>query len=133
MIIDLYNELYTELSDMGLNVLTSFPDSKLDETPEFPCVVFKEMYNHSDTDNTRDSDGEKYNIIYFELQIFTQGTNKRSSAATIRGTIDGMFSDKYGMYRNYADEVPNYIDREIYRYALRYECKVDTNKIIYRR
>lgn len=129
MIVDLYNEIFTQLKTThNLNVNPEYDD----EAPTFPVVVFKESANLDDEEH-KDSSGFNYADLAFEIQIYTDGPSKMTEAKAIRNTVDGLMSGTYGMNRSLAQEVPNYIDRRIYRYVLRYECKANYNKQIFRR
>lgn len=130
MIVDVFNEILTKLKTelVGVIVETSFND----ENADYPFVVFAEKNNLADTE-TKDSGGYNHDLQLFQIDIFTIGELKRSHARTIRNQIDAIMSDEYGMNRNFSDEIPNFLDRSIYRYTLRYDCKIGKDKIIYRR
>lgn len=130
MIVDIYNEVYTNvkttLSD--LLVLNSYQS----DTPTFPCVVIEEITNTAD-ENTIDTNGEKYNDITFEVNIFTNSEQKISESKDIRKRVDAIFSDEYRMHRGFSGQTPNFADTNVYKYTLRYSFKIGQDKIIYRR
>ena len=130
MIIDISNEVFTKLKNTltGINVVGEYPET----IPTFPIVTFSESSNTTIYDMV-DSSGETHNLISFEIEIFSNAKNKTTQVKTIRNNIDTVMSDFYGMNRVFSDKVPNYLDANIYRYMLRYECVVDKNKKIYRR
>lgn len=129
MIIDIYNELLTRLTiDLPtVNVCTTFDPTDLD----YPILVISERSNLADP-STKDSAGYKYDNQMYQLDIFTMGENKRTTAMDIRKNIDSIFADDYGMERIFSDEVPNFLDRNIYRYTLRYSFSISKDNIIYR-
>lgn len=111
-----------------VTVLPSYPST----SPNFPCVTFEELSNTTDT-KTVDSSGEKYNVVSFEINIFSNRPNKESEVRQIRNRVDAIMSDEYGMGRDYANRTPNFADTNVHRYTLRYSFIIDTNKTIYRR
>lgn len=130
MIIDVTNELYTELKNTltGITVLPSYPDT----TPSFPCVTIEEFSNETSANHV-DTAGEKFNDVSLEINIFTNTETKIYDAKQIRNSIDAILGDKYRMLRTFSNTVPNYADRSIYRYTLRYDFSVDSNRMIYKR
>ena len=129
MIVDITNELITELDQLlvDIPVLSSYPEVQV----EFPCVVVGELLNEADIE-TKDSSGFKYSTVSIQVDIFTRGMDRITQSKTLRGTIDGLLSDSHGMGRTYARETPNFLDSSIYRYTLRYNCRLDANRKIYR-
>lgn len=127
MIIDISNELLTDLKLELNNVLTSYPSS----TPNLPCVIVEETSNTIDG-ATKDSSGAKYCNIEYSVEIFTDGNRRMSEAKRIRGIVDSIISAKYGMIRVVGQSVPNYLDENVYRYVLKYIGKINKNKVIYR-
>lgn len=129
MIIDITNELLTEIkSTLSVDVFTEYPKAKA----KFPVIIFTEQSNVSDLD-TVDSGGENCNLIYFEINIFTMGNNRIATAKALRNQVDAILGDKYKMYRSFSDSVANLADEDVYRYIVRYETKVTSEKMIYRR
>ena len=130
MIVDITNEVLTRLkNDLdNVSILPSYPE----KTPKFPVVVVRDMQNVS-VIRTKDTSGFNHSDVSIEFQIFTKGSKKMSDAKVIRNDIDKILSDEYGMNRVYSDEVPNYTDRDVYRYVLRYNGIIDENKLIYGR
>lgn len=130
MIVGIENEIFTKLD-------TELPDALVignyDESADtFPRVVFHELINTAGQD-TRDSDGEKYNQQSFNVEIYTVGNRKKSDANNIRLKVDEILSGFYNLERDFSESLPNFMDRNIYRYVMRYSCMVDKNKVIYRR
>lgn len=130
MIIDISNEVLTEIKNSlsKVDVYLEYPQ----KTPKFPCVTFRDNGNTTHLDSV-DTSGETHNEVSFEINIFSNGRNKVTQAKAIRDTIDGIMAGTYNMQRDFADQVPNFANDEIFRYILRYSCVVDKTKRIYRR
>ena len=130
MIIDITNEIFTSLKTLltGVTVLPAYPST----APEFPCVVVLEHYNQTKSDCV-DTSGETVNDVSLEINIFTIGDTKMSDAKTFRNSVDNLLAGTYRMARVFSQEVPNYLDTNVYRYMLRYEFSVDINRTIYKR
>jgi len=129
MIIDITNEILTKLkTDLSdVKVKTSYQDEN-----DYPLVVFVEQSN-VDVMETKDSEGVQHNEVMFQVDIFTKGNDKMTSAKSIRNLVDAIIGDFYGLARIYSDEVPNYSNRDIYRYTMRFTGLVDDSRTIYRR
>lgn len=130
MIIEIGNEVFTKIKNDIPNalVLGDYPSTK----PEFPCIIFSELTNIAVT-STVDSSGEKHNNLSFEINIFTNGYNRKTLSKTLRKQVDDIMSDYYNMNRDSSETTPNYSDEDVYRHTLRYSCVVDENKVIFRR
>jgi hypothetical protein len=130
MIIDVQNEMRSYLATAipEATVSTVYPDT----TPSFPFVLITESSNDVD-EETYDSSGETHNQVDLEVEIFTYGSKKKSDAMSIRKKVDGVLNGTYRMRRTYSSEVPNYADRNVYRYIMRFSFKINENKEIYRR
>lgn len=124
--VEVYNKLKDEISDVSVERQFN------PKSPVFPCITITEISNNID-ENTVDTSGETHNVQAFEINIFTSGNTKISTAKSLRNRVDSIMSDQYKMSRDFSSETPNYVDEEIYRYTLRYSCIVNKNKKIYRR
>lgn len=129
MIVDITNEVYTELKNqlVGITVLTGFPETQ----PNFPCVTIEENSNTIRPD-TIDTSGEKHNVVRLDINIFTNSKTKMQDAKNIRNSIDEILSGTYRMNRDFSDVIHNYADSSLYRYVMRYSFTIDNNKTIYR-
>ena len=130
MIVDIFNEVLSVVKThvSPIKVLSHYPET----TPEFPCVIMEEGSNTANF-GTTDTSGEKFNNQTFEINIFTIGSEKVSTAKGIRNKVDSIMSDQYGMNRDYSGTIPSFLDNNIYRWVLRYSCVVDKDKKLYRR
>lgn len=127
--IDITNEILTKLKLelVDIDVKTSYPTGK----SVFPCVVIEEIDNSHFT-STKDSAGFHHSNIGFEINIFTIGTAKMTSAKKIRNQIDNLIVGTYGMNRNVSRPTPNFLDENVYKYTMRYSGVIDNEKTIYR-
>ena len=90
MIVDITSEVYTNLKSTISNIYLGYPSIN----PTFPCVIFEEINNNSNED-TFDTNGEKYNDITFELNIFSESSNRLSDIKILRQKIDDVMSGLY--------------------------------------
>lgn len=130
MIIDIYNEVFTKLKTELSPVATL--SAYNEDDPVIPCVVFEEMSNDTVLE-TVDTSGEFHNELSFEVNIFTTTSEKTTKSKELRKIVDSVLSDYYGMNRDYSGSIPAFLDNNLYRYTLRYSCKVDKNYKLYRR
>lgn len=130
MIIDISNEIITIL-DAELVGLATISSPNQDEVVEFPHVTFSEEENIAN-ELTFDTSGEQHNDMSFEIEIYTTGDTKMTDAKVIRNKIDTVLNG-LGLRRNFSQSIPNFLDKHVYRYVLRYACTVDETKTIYRR
>lgn len=130
MIVDIFNEVYTELKNEipNANVLNDYPF----KVSKFPTIVIEELDNTVDG-NTVDSSGFNHTNISFRIEIFTKGNRKLSDSKKLRKSIDDIMSGKYGMERIGNNRIKNFIQDEIERLQLTYVGKLDKNKRMYRR
>lgn len=130
MIVDITNEILTEVKNalVGINVLAPYPELVI----EPPTVTIEEKLNNTYIP-TIDSSGQNHSQITIEINIFTNGSTRINDAKAIRNDIDAIVSDDFGLTRMFSDTIPNFADKSIYRYIMRYDCVVDKNKKIYRR
>ena len=131
MITNIENEVYNSIFNAcspSCKVVKGYPRT----TSEFPCITFEEKINTSH-DQSADSAGEFANDITYEINIFSNSRTPISECTPLRVLVDGVMSGTYRMRRTFSDVVPNYQDKNIYRYLIRYQCVVDKNNKIYRR
>lgn len=128
--IDIGNEVLTKLKTDIADVRFLSPYQTTSK--KFPCATFEEKINTTHQD-TVDTSGEFASNAMFEINIYTTGQGKETSAKKIRDKVDNIMSGFYRMSRITSEPAPNYADENIYRYFLQYECVVTKNKQIYRR
>lgn len=130
MIVDITNEIIDIISTAlpTVDVLSANPEI----ATSFPCMVITELENTSAL-AYRSSSGDEYSSIGIKVEIFTIGDTKTTDAKTIRNSVDSILADEYSMNRSFTGEVPNYSDKNIYRYTMIYDCTVNDRKQIFRR
>lgn len=128
--VDVFNEIYTKLKTTltTVNVVKAYPE----KDAVFPIVVVSEISNTINLDCV-DSSGEKASDISFEIGIYTNSTTRETDARKIRNSVDDVMNGYYKFNRESANPVPNYADRNVYRYVMRYSATINKNKVIYRR
>jgi len=130
MIVNITNEIFNAIYNAcpTAKVVKGNPNI----APSFPCVTFNEMINVLN-DASVDTVGEFANDITFEINIFSNSETPISECNSFKQKIDDVMSGTYRMQRSFSENVPNYEDKSIYRYILRYQCVVDKNNKLYRR
>ena len=68
-----------------------------------------------------------------EIGIYTNSGSKESDARKLRNSVDSVMGGFYNFNRDSANPVPNYADKTVYRYVMRYSATINKNKVIYRR
>lgn len=127
MIVNIRNEIFATLKSLltGITVLPNLPKT----TPTFPCVILVPLTIQTARE-TKDSAGVHHNDQSFQIEIYTTGDTAMSSADDIIQSIDGLMTGTYGM--NLVEGTPlDAVDSTLYRYILRYDCRVDENRTIY--
>jgi len=131
VIIDITNEVLTKIKTELGTMVSEVSASYQPTSPTFPIVTVEELNNLGDV-TTKDSSGEQYSNCSIEINIFTIGNSKVTTAKNIRNKIDLVCSDFYGMSRDFSQATKNYLDDSIYKYTLRYSFRVSKTKKIYR-
>lgn len=93
----------------------------------FPTITFYEIDN-SELEHTLDYSQRKSNLA-FQIDIFTIGGNKETQAKSIAKTVNEVMENEYHMKRLFANPLSN-ADKDIYRYTMRYSCKIDENRLL---
>jgi len=128
MIVDISNEVYTELKDKVSSATVYKRRPRVE--PVFPCVILS-FATQTET-STVDSSGETHNFITVNIDIYSQSTTFNSEILTIRKEIDSVLADYYKLERTLDEEMDN-IDPDIYRWIMRYDGVASSDNIIYRR
>lgn len=121
---DIENALFTLIKNKLSN--TIYVTSEYSLVPEkFPCVYIQETDNY--TKVMDGSNHERVSTITYQIDVFTKGDGKKSSAKTILKTIDDLLIDM-GFKRISSSSVPN-IDTTIFRKTARYQASIIGNTI----
>lgn len=127
--LELYNKIKKELSVDKIDVKCAYQS----ELKSFPTVIMREVENITDMINL-DNSGEEYSIRYaLELDIYDNSSNSQTIIAEIKQKIDDILNIELGMNRDFVNATPNYLDKNIYRYNMRYSCIVNKENVIFRR
>ena len=132
---DVYDQIYQyakkyiiEKSKYSPKVLKDTPPDKT-----FPLIIIREIRDDLYSENLDKTD-QRFNIAY-EIEIYTVNKGniaKQEVASELVNLINDVFDVHYGLRRTFNQQIPN-VDTDVYRHDMRYEGKIDENKIIYRR
>lgn len=104
----------------------------VDAPPQFPAVSIIEADNYIDTDTISSSLDERYTIVMFEVEVFTNKKGqKQTQAREILSFIDAILYD-LNFTRLSVNPVPNMANNSIYRLVARYRAETD-GTTLYRR
>lgn len=128
--IDIENKIYTLVRN-SIQSFNAEVGSVYTESPAKYPYVFFEMTNNSTYDRGSDSgDIENFAEQSFEVNIYTKGNSKKSTAKEIATAIDNVLKEK-NFRRVFYSPVPNFRDNNIYRIILRYRIIVGKNQTLY--
>lgn len=96
-------------------------------TTTFPTITFYEIDN-SELEHTLDYTQRKSNLA-FQIDIFTIGGTKESQAKSISQVINEVMENKFHTKRVFSNPLPNQ-DKYIYRFTMRYSCKIDEERLL---
>ena len=135
--VNIENMVITELKQQ---LLTAYPNLKLsrpyDVSTEkhitLPLVTIECSDNAEDNDTF---DGvENYSSMTFELEVYTDGNNRKELNNRITLDIDRIMSNYFGMKRTACSPLPNVANNNVYRKVMLYDCLVNNQTLkIYRR
>ena len=117
-----------EKSKYSPKVLKDTPPDKT-----FPLIIIREIRDDLYDENLDKTD-QRFNIGY-EIEIYTMNkgkVTKQEIANELIKLVNDVFDVQYGLRRTLNQQIPN-ADNDVYRHNMRFEGKVDENKIIYRR
>ena len=100
---------------------------------KFPFISIKEIADDLYDENLDKTD-QRFNIGY-EIKIYTINkgqTAKEEITEELKNLVNDVFDVHYGLRRTFNQEIPN-VDLNVFRWGMRFEGKIDENKIIYRR
>ena len=130
--LDLTNSIYTQIKAA---VLALYPKAVVEKqyqaaTTSFPCVTI------ADVDNPEISHDLSYtgrqSQPSWQIDIYQNGSTGEIVAKKIRDAIIPILENQLHLHRVTAKPVTNVADTTIYRYMLRYDCKVDEDRqVIY--
>lgn len=125
--IDIENLIVDKVNTAVSSLLTTYPKMKVisefvEKAEEFPLVsvVQTDNYTHRESQDTSLMEHEAN--VTFDVNVFTTGKNKKSTAKLIANTVDEEMQ-KNLFTRIYFSQIPN-VDRSVYRIVMRYTAVV---------
>lgn len=131
--IDIERLIITPIEDaVHAEFENAFVTSEYVKAPtEFPHVSIIEADNYTATENLDSANEERYAIIMYEVNVYSNKTSgKKSECRKIMNIIDKMMYG-FNFTRTALTPVPNLEDATIYRLTARYRAKTD-GETIYR-
>lgn len=131
--INIFNELFT-LFDTALttydeNIKTS---SVYTNSPsKYPFASLEEIDNRVYEQTSDSCDVEEHAEVEYEVNIYAQGTTKKSKCDNIADVVDNLFKE-YNFVRTFRNPIQSG-DEATYRIVMRYRGVVSKDHTIYRR
>ena len=135
---DVYDQIFQyakkyikEKSKYSPKILKDTPPDKILSSNQL--IIIREIRDDLYDENLEKTD-QRFNIGY-EIEIYTinkEQVAKQEIANELVNLINDVFDIHYGLRRTFNKQIPN-SDADVYRHDMRYEGKIDENKIIYRR
>lgn len=126
--VDVQNQIFNSVKQ---KIEGNFPSAKVQKDFQptittFPTITFYEIDN-SELEHTLDYTQRKSNLA-FQIDIFTTGGDKERQARKISVTVNEVMEDEFHMKRVFSNPLPN-TDKDIYRFTMRYLCKIDEESL----
>ena len=132
---NVYDQIY-QYAKKDIKEKSKYSPKILKDTPPdktFPLIIIREIGDDLYDENLDKTD-QRFNIVY-EIEIYTINKGqvaKQEIANELIKLVNDVFDVHYGLRRTFNQQIPN-VDTDVYRHNVRFEGKVDENKIIYRR
>ena len=132
---DVYDQIFQYAKKYIIEKSKYSPKILKDTPPDktFPLIIIREIRDDLYDENLDKTD-QRFNIGY-EIEIYTINKGqvaKQEIANELIKLINDVFDVHYGLRRTFNQQIPN-VDSDVYRHDMRFEGKIDENKIIYRR
>jgi hypothetical protein len=134
-VIDIENKVFDTVSKALEKAFKNISVSSIntDKPATFPYVSIVETSNSVDPAYIDSGRIENASNLLYTVNVYSNlAKGKKTQAKKIRSLVSDEF-DKIGMVRTFCQPIENLSDTSIYRITMRFECKVDTDEIIYRR
>lgn len=123
--VDITNFVFTKIKTA---VLAKFPLAKVEKTFQqtataFPTVTFVDLDNR-EISSTLDYKERKSHFSW-QIDIYMNGGAGETNAKKIAAVVAKVMEEDFHMRRVEARPITNVSDPTIYRYMMRYDCKVD--------
>jgi hypothetical protein len=127
--VNICNQIFNSLKE---KINADFPDVSVQKeyqpvASKFPTVTFYEIEN-AEFSHTLDYT-ERASNLAFQIDIFTTSGTKESLAKQISKSVSENLENIWHMKRAFANPLTNAVDTDIYRYTMRYSCKIDEDKL----
>ena len=132
---DVYDQIF-QYGKKYINEKSKYSPKVLKDTPPdktFPLIIIREIRDDLYDENLDKTD-QRFNIGY-EIEIYTINKGqvaKQEIASELVNLTNDVFDVHYGLRRTFNQQMLN-VDSDVYRHNMRFEGKIDENKIIYRR
>lgn len=127
--VDITNFVYTKVKAAVLSVAS---DAKVEKTYQnsptnFPCVTVIDL-DTAEISKTLDYAQRKYRYSC-QIDIYMIGGTKEIVAKKIRDVISDVLEKELHMQCTTSRPVTNAADTTIYRYVMRFDCKIDEDTL----
>ena len=132
---DVYDQIF-QYTKKYIKEKSKYSPKVLKDTPPdktFPLIIIREIRDDLYDENLDKTD-QRFNIGY-EIEIYTMNKGqvaKQEIANELVNLVNDVFDVHYGLRRTFNQQIPN-ADSDVYSHDMRFEAKIDENKIIYRR
>lgn len=127
--VNVQNQIFNSVKQ---KIEESFPPAKVQKdfqptTTTFPTITFYEIDN-SELEHTLDYTQRRSNLA-FQIDIFTTGGDKEQQARKISSIVNEVMEGEFHMKRVFSNPLSN-VDKDIYRFTMRYSCKIDEERLL---
>ena len=126
--VDITNFVYTKVKAAVNSIASTAVVEKQyqDTATTFPYVTVIDI-DDPEISHNLDFKGRQSHPSW-QIDIYTTGGARETNAKKIRDAIAIVMEDELHMQRIVAKPVTNVADTTIYRYAMRYDCKIDEDR-----
>lgn len=116
-------------------IKTGYPNirvySEYIRTPKvFPCIMVEEIDTQTYLKSQDTNSVENHIIVSYQVDIYDDGENKKSSVKAIASTINDLFIGlKFS--RVFGNKISNEDDDNIYRYTMRFTAVIGSDDYVY--
>ncbi len=116
-------------------IKTGYPNirvySEYIRTPKvFPCIMVEEIDTQTYLKSQDTNSVENHIIVSYQVDIYDNGENKKSSVKAIASTINDLFIGlKFS--RVFGNKISNEDDDNIYRYTMRFTAVISSDYYVY--
>jgi len=105
--------------------------SEYTRTPKvFPCIMVEEIDTQTYLKSQDTNSVENHIIVSYQVDIYDDGENKKSSVKAIASTINDLFIGlKFS--RVFGNKISNEDDDNIYRYTMRFTAVIGSDDYVY--